>query len=292
MADLIKAHLDHRRVWRDFDFCSPVISRRSRGLSLGVNLNPDKVCNFDCVYCEVDRLTPPRRRMLDLDQLERELAVLMDLATSGEIYEIPPFDSARPEQRRLNDIAFSGDGEPTTAREFAEVVARVAQMKRQRGLDLVKLVLITDSSRLQAPDVATGLETLMANQGEIWAKLDAGTEAFYREICRSQIPFERILDNLLATALRWPILIQTLFLSWQGRGPGEAELEAYCGRLEHIMARGGRLQAIQLYTVARSTPEPEARPLRHLELDAIAASLRSRLPGLPVEVFYGPEEWA
>jgi wyosine [tRNA(Phe)-imidazoG37] synthetase (radical SAM superfamily) len=292
MADLIKAHLDHRRVWRDFDFCYPVISRRSRGLSLGVNLNPDKVCNFDCVYCEVDRLTPPRRRMLDLDQLERELAVLMDLATSGEIYEIPPFDSARPEQRRLNDIAFSGDGEPTTAREFAEVVARVAQMKRQRGLDLVKLVLITDSSRLQAPDVATGLETLMANQGEIWAKLDAGTEAFYREICRSQIPFERILDNLLATALRWPILIQTLFLSWQGRGPGEAELEAYCGRLEHIMARGGRLQAIQLYTVARSTPEPEARPLRHLELDAIAASLRSRLPGLPVEVFYGPEEWA
>ncbi len=292
MDQLIKAHLDHRRVWRDFDFCYPVISRRSRGVSLGVNLNPDKVCNFDCVYCEVDRRTPPKRKDLNFDLLEEELGFLLDLATSGEIYEIPPFDSARPEHRRLNDIAFSGDGEPTTAREFAEVVARVARLKVQRGLELVKLVLITDSSRLAAPDVILGLETLMAHQGEIWAKLDAGTEAYYREICRSKVPFQRILDNLLATARRWPILIQTLFLDWRGRGPGEAELEAYCSRLEHILAQGGRLQAIQLYTVARPTPEPEARPLRHLEMDAIAASLRRRLPGLPVEVYYGPEEWA
>ncbi|MBP1772924.1 MAG: Radical superfamily protein [Holophagaceae bacterium] len=292
MTDLIKAHLDHRRVWRNFDYCYPVISRRSRGVSLGVNLNPDKVCNFDCVYCEVDRLTPPQRKDLDLDQLDQELGLLLDLATSGELYDIPPFDSARPEQRRLNDIAFSGDGEPTTAREFADVVERVARLKQQRGLDLVKLVLITDSSRLQAPEVLHGLGILMANQGEIWAKLDAGTEAFYREICRSQVPFQRILDNLLATARRWPILIQTLFLDWKGSGPGDAELEAYCARLEHILSHGGQLQAIQLYTVARPTPEPEARPLGRLAMDAIAASLRGQLPGLPVEVYYGPEEWA
>ena len=292
MTDLIKAHLDHRRVWRDFDFCYPVISRRSRGVSLGVNLNPDKVCNFDCVYCEVDRVIPPKRRDLDLQLLEQELGLLLDLTTSGEIYQIPPFDSARPEQRRLNDIAFSGDGEPTTALEFAEVVQRVARLKVQRGLELVKLVLITDSSRLQAPNVVAGLETLMAHHGEVWAKLDAGTETYYQEICRSQVPFQRILDNLLATARRWPIVIQTLFLDWKGQGPSEAELEAYCERLEHILANGGQLQAVQLYTVARPTPEPDARPLWHLEMDAIAASLRGRLPGLPIEVYYGPEEWA
>jgi hypothetical protein len=132
----------------------------------------------------------------------------------------------------------------------------------------------------------------MANQGEIWAKLDAGTEAHYREICRSQVPFQRILDNLLATAQHWPILIQTLFLAWQGRPPSEGELEAYCQRLEHIVHQGGRFQALQLYTVARPTPEPEAKPLRRLEMDALASNLRSRLPNLPVEVYYGPEEWA
>lgn len=291
MTELIKAHLDHRRVWRDFDYCYPVISRRSRGVSLGVNLNPDKVCNFDCVYCEVDRSTPPRRKDLDLDLLEQELGLLLDLATSGEIYEVPPFDSARPEHRRLNDIAFSGDGEPTTAPAFAEVVARVANLKRARGLNLVKLVLITDSSRLQAPEVVKGLETLMASQGEIWAKLDAGTETYYREICRSQVPFQRILDNLLATARRWPIVIQTLFLSWKGQGPDDAEVAAYCGRLESILAQGGQIHAIQLYTVARPTPEPDARPLSRLQMDALAAIVRGRLPGLPVEVYYGPEVW-
>ena len=61
-----------RRAWRTFDYCYPVISRRSKGVSLGVNLNPNKVCNFDCVYCEVDRITPPRRADVDLDQLEAE----------------------------------------------------------------------------------------------------------------------------------------------------------------------------------------------------------------------------
>ena len=90
MTELIKAHLDHRRLWRDFDYCYPVISRRSQGLSLGVNLNPDQVCNFDCVYCEVDRTKPPRRRYLDLDQLVQELAALLDLSISGEIYQHPP----------------------------------------------------------------------------------------------------------------------------------------------------------------------------------------------------------
>ncbi|HJW72446.1 MAG TPA: hypothetical protein VJ486_06275 [Geothrix sp.] len=292
MTELIKAHLDHRRVWRDFDYCYPVISRRSHGLSLGINLNPDKVCNFDCVYCEVDRLTPPKRRDLDLQVLVRELAQLLDLAASGEIFEIPPFDSARPEQRRLNDIAFSGDGEPTTAACFAEAIQRVAELKAARCLDSVKLVLITDSSRLQAPDVVRGLDILMANQGEIWAKLDAGTEAFYREICRSQVPYQRILDNLLATSRRWPILIQTLFLQWKGQGPSNGELEAYCQRLERLLQSGGSLQALQIYTVARPTPEPEAKPLGRQEMDAIVSALQHRLPEVPVEVYYGPEEWA
>jgi len=289
MSDLVKAHLDHRRSWQAFHYCYPVISRRSRGVSLGVNLNPDKVCNFNCVYCEVDRTTPGPRRDIDLDQLEREMAALLDLVVSGELFRTPPFDSARPEQRRLNDLAFSGDGEPTTAACFPEVVARMARLKAARGLDAVKLVLITDSSRLQAPEIVAGLELLMASGGEVWAKLDAGTEAFYQAIDRSRIPFSRILDNLAATARRWPITIQTLFLAWQGQGPADAEVDAYLGRLRAILDGGGQLQGVQLYTVARPTPEPEARPLDAAAMDALAARVRLGLPGLPVEVFYGPQ---
>ena len=289
MSELVKAHLDHRRSWQDFQYCYPVISRRSKGVSLGVNLNPDKVCNFNCVYCEVDRTSPGPRKDIDLDQLEREMAALLDLVISGELFATPPFDSALPGQRRLNDLAFSGDGEPTTAACFPEVVARMARLKAERGLDPVKLVLITDSSRLQAPEIVAGLELLMASQGEVWAKLDAGTEAYYQAIDRSHIPFSRILDNLAATARRWPITIQTLFLAWRGQGPAQAEVDAYVARLRDILDGGGRLQAIQLYTVARPTPEPEARPLAAAALDLLAARVREGLPEVPVEVFYGPQ---
>ncbi|MBL0313044.1 MAG: radical SAM protein [Holophagaceae bacterium] len=290
MTELIPAHLDHRRSWAEFVYCYPVISRRSKGVSLGVNLNPDKVCNFDCVYCEVDRTTPGRRRDIDLDQLERELSVLLDVTLDGSLFTFPPFDSARPDQRRLNDIAFSGDGEPTTAKEFAEAVERVAHLKWMRGLQEVKLVLITDSSRLQAREVVQGLDTLMANNGEIWAKLDAGTEAYYQEINRTSIPFGRIIENIEITARLRPITIQSLFLSWKGHGPSSAEIAAYCDVLRGIQGIGGRFQAIQLYTVARPTPEPEARPLRAKELDALADQVRAALPTVPVEVFYGPKD--
>lgn len=287
MSDLVKAHLDHRRLWQDFDYCYPVISRRSRGVSLGVNLNPDKVCNFDCVYCEVDRIEPARRKDLDLDQMTREMATLLDLTADGTLFRVSPFDSARPDQRRLNDIAFSGDGEPTTAREFPEAVARMAALLEARGMADVKLVLITDSSRLQAPEILQGLEAMMARNGEIWAKLDAGTEAYYRAINRSAIPFPRILDNLLATARRWPLVIQTLFLQWQGQGPSDSEVDAYCARLRHILDQGGALKEIQLYTVARPTPEPEAKALAATAMDAVAAKVRKALPEVAVEVFYG-----
>ena len=289
MTELVKAHLDHKRSWYDFHYCYPVISRRSKGVSLGVNLNPNKICNFDCVYCEVDRISAPRRKDVDLDQLEREMATLMDLVVSGELYEVPPFDSARPELRRLNDIAFSGDGEPTMAKEFAGCVERLAKLKAAKGLHDCKLVLITDSTLLQAPGVIKGLELLMADHGEVWAKLDGGTEAYYREINRSKVSFQKILDNILATARRWPITIQTLLLEWKGQGPSEAELDAYVERLKAVLAQGGRLQGIQLYTVARATPEPEARPLRARLLDQCADRIRKGLPGLPIEVFYGPD---
>jgi len=288
MSELVKAHLDHRRIWQDFTYCYPVISRRSKGVSLGVNLNPDKICNFDCVYCEVDRTSAGPRSDVDLDQMEREMAALLELTASGQLFTFPPFDSARPEQRRLNDIAFSGDGEPTTAPEFAGAVARIAALKARLGLDGVKLVLITDSSRLQAPGVVAGLDILMANQGEIWAKLDAGSEAYYREINRSKIPFARILDNLAATARRWPITIQTLFLQWRGEGPGAAEVDAYVQHLRHLR-KVGALQGVQLYTVARPTPEPEAKPLSAEVMDALAGTVRLGLPDVPVEVFYGPQ---
>ena len=64
---------DHRRTFEENLYVYAVVSRRSKGVSIGLNLNPDKVCNFDCVYCQVDRTTPPVVRQVDVPRLLAEL---------------------------------------------------------------------------------------------------------------------------------------------------------------------------------------------------------------------------
>src|SRR5207253_10281927 len=113
----LKLYTEHARTWQANRYVYPVISRRSQGLSIGVNLNPDKVCNFDCIYCCVDRSEPPVVREVDLAVLRDELDHALTLADSGEIFQVPPLDQTPPPLRRLNDVAFSGDGEPTSFKE-------------------------------------------------------------------------------------------------------------------------------------------------------------------------------
>ena len=276
--------LDHSRSYADFTYVYPVVSRRSRGLSIGVTLNPDKVCNFDCVYCEVDRLTPPRTSTVNLLQVRAELATLIDIALNGELARDPKFSEAAPLTRMIRDIAFSGDGEPTMVHNFDECAQLAADVRRSRKLDATKLVLITDAAGLDKQSVRKGLEIMDQNNGEIWAKLDAGTPEYFARVNRSSIRFERILTNLTRTAQERPIIIQSLFLRLHGEPMPEAELEAYCDRLTEITAAGGKIREVHLYTVARPTPEPWATRLEGPALGSLAERIRQRT-GLPVATF-------
>jgi wyosine [tRNA(Phe)-imidazoG37] synthetase (radical SAM superfamily) len=282
----LPVYQDHRRQMADNRYVYAVVSRRSRGVSIGVNLNPDKVCNFDCVYCQVDRTTPGADRDVDLPRLRAELETALDLVTSGELFSLDRFRATPPALRRLNDIAFSGDGEPTTCREFRQAVEMAADLKRRRGLADVKLVLITNATMLHRPDVRQALEVLHANNGEVWAKLDAGTEAYYHLIERTTIPLRRVLDNITLTAMAYPVVIQAMFLRWHGEPPSAAEQEAFCERLNEIMRAGGRIKLVQVYTVARRPAESSVMPLFDAEVDALAELVRRRT-GLLAEPFYG-----
>src|SRR6186713_3380281 len=117
----------HARSFESNRFVYPVISRRSGGVSIGVNLNPDKVCNFDCIYCQVDRTSQSETQFVETAALLEELGSVLDLCSSGTIFEMEKFQAVPPQFRRLNDIAFSGDGEPTTFKNFDEIVAACAQ---------------------------------------------------------------------------------------------------------------------------------------------------------------------
>src|ERR1044072_5011273 len=100
----------HERLFETNRFVYPVLSRRSGGISLGVNLNPDKVCNFDCIYCQVDRTRQSETQFVEIDALLEELDRSLELVVSGEIYRTEKFRQTPEPLRRLNDIAFSGDG--------------------------------------------------------------------------------------------------------------------------------------------------------------------------------------
>src|SRR5262245_49339560 len=81
----------HERLFEGIRFVYPVLSRRSDGLSVGVNLNPDKVCNFDCIYCQVDRTSQSETRFVGTKQLLEELESVLQLAVSGDIFQTEKF---------------------------------------------------------------------------------------------------------------------------------------------------------------------------------------------------------
>jgi wyosine [tRNA(Phe)-imidazoG37] synthetase (radical SAM superfamily) len=276
---------DHPRHFAANRFVYPVVSRRSGGISIGVNLNPDKVCNFDCIYCQVNRVDHSETQFVEQPALVAELDEMLRLVTSQGLFADEKFAATPPHLRRLNDIAFSGDGEPTTYRNFDEIIEACALVKRKHGLDDVKMVLITNASMFHRPAVERGLAILDANQGEIWAKLEAGTEGYYRLVERTSIPFERILENITAAARVRPLVIQALFMRIHGESPPTDEQTAFCDRLNEIAAAGGKLNLVQIYTVARPPAEGFVTPLSDAEVDDLASLVRDRT-GLPAVAFY------
>jgi len=266
---------------RDLDlnrYVYAVVSRRARGLSVGVNLNPDKVCNFDCPYCQVDRTTPGGSARIEVSLLATELDELLSRVADGTLWQHALFATAAPGLRRLVDIAFAGDGEPTSPKEFPEAAHGAREVRDRRGLT-VPLRLITNATLLDRPRVKAALACF----DELWCKLDAGTEAYFHKVDGTRFPFRKVLDNLVATARERPIVIQSMFLTWEGAGPVEAEVEAYASRLRDIVIGGGRIDLVQVYTVARKPADPRVGSLTDARLEEIAARVRSE--GLRAEVY-------
>ncbi len=282
----LDAHRDHSRHYEEFRYVYPVLSRRSGGISIGLNVNPDKQCNFDCIYCQVDRSIPATVTEFDLPLAEAELREMLAIIESGALARAPRFATVPPELMRVNDIALSGDAEPTTLPNFAATIEMIARVKPPR----VKIVLITDAGGLGRLEVKRGLAIMDRHEGEIWAKLDAGTEDYYKLINRSAIPFERILHNIRACAAERSLVIQSLFLKVQGAGPSEAEITAWCARLREI----GNIRLVQVYTLARKAMTivdgvpawKFVSALTDTEVDAIADRVRSET-GFAAESFYG-----
>jgi wyosine [tRNA(Phe)-imidazoG37] synthetase (radical SAM superfamily) len=266
--------LDHSRL--DGRMVYPVRARRSRGISIGVNLFPHKkVCDLDCVYCEVDN--PGTSGVAPtIPMLRAELEALFVAIKSGKAFA----------GERINDIAFSGDGEPTISPLFPEAIDAAIEVRAKFGPPDLKLVLITDALTFQRRATREAIDRMMAHGGEIWAKLDAGTEEYFRLVCRGNVPLTRQLANILDMAKAHPLVIQTMLLRVHGEPTPAAEVGAYIARIRELIQGGAQLLRLDMYTIARPTTEPYATALTDAEIDAITARVRAAVPEVPVETYY------
>ena len=259
------------------------ISQRARGLSIGVNLNPDKQCSFDCVYCEVDRDTPGRTGRVDVAVMASELERLLLLQQEGKLSELDWFRNLPAELLELKEVALSGYGEPTLCPNFDEVVREVLYLRSTRKLPFFKTVLITNGTGLDLPPVTAGLD-LLCHQDEIWVKLDAGTQEYYEQVNRSSFPFWRILANILAVSRKRAVIIQSLFPLLNGQEPPWEEIEEYAQRLKELKAAGAQISLVQVYSAHRPPHRPDCEHLALKSLSRIASHVRT-ITGLRAEVF-------
>lgn len=263
-----------------------VVSSRARGLSIGVNLNPDQYCNCECCYCEVDRRTQSRANgpvPVNAHAVATELSSALAMVNAGLLMQHPYFAALPPDMLRLAHVAISGDGEPTLCPNFSEVVEGMVHLRAAGLAPYFKLVLITNGTVLEQPGVRSGLR-LFTRADEIWVKLDAGTPEAVERVNRCAVPFDRVLTNIRELGRLRPLVIQSMFVELDGLLPERNELAEYARRLNELKEAGAQIALVQIYSATRP---PHSKRCRHLSLRVLSeiSAHVHQATGLRVEVF-------
>lgn len=261
---------DHSRDSAGLRYVYPVISRRAGGVSIGINLNPDNACNWRCIYCQVPGLKRGSAPPVDLALLEKELRGFLHEVQHGEFMQRVPSG-----MRRINDIALSGNGEPTSAQEFAEVVELIGSLKPPE----LKLVLITNGSLMQREMVQQGVRRLAQLNGEVWFKLDRASESGMAQVNDTRTTPAAVRRNLAIAITCCPdTWLQTCWFALDGVAPGKQDEDDYLDFLDGLLRDGIKPQGVLLYGLARPSLQAEAPRLSALppqQMEAFAARLRA-----------------
>jgi wyosine [tRNA(Phe)-imidazoG37] synthetase (radical SAM superfamily) len=253
---------DHSRDSAGLTYIYPVLSRRAGGLSVGINLNTNNACNWRCIYCQVPDLKRGNAPAVDMEKLQSELVTFLDEVLHGNFFT----DNNIPlENQLVRDIAISGNGEPTTAREFPDVVKLIGQVIADLELTgLIKIVLITNGSVIKRPAVKNGIERLAELNGEIWFKLDSATQTGMDKINSVSRSMTSVRQNLKTAASLCPTWLQTCVFCLDGAQPSMHERNSYIKFITDIQSENIALKGVQLYSLARPSLQPESSQLSTL----------------------------
>lgn len=236
----------------------PVQSRRL-GRSLGVNVLPirQKVCSFDCLYCQYGRLAPVNAA----EAGKNEFPSVAEVLTALE-------QALRNLSQPVNYITFSGNGEATLHPGFRELVEGVREI-RDRFSPAAKTAILSNSTMVNDPHTREALALLDVRI----MKLDAGTQEMFQHYNR---PAEGITlkGTVEGLALLEDVTIQSLFT----RGPegnfSPAHLAAWVEQVKKIDP-----VFVQVYSLARKSPTQTLIPLEKEELLQVLTLLeREKIP--------------
>lgn len=273
---------DHSRDSAGLTYVYPVISRRAGGVSIGINLNPNNACNWRCIYCQVPDLKRGSAPRIDLNKLERELRSFLHELVDGDFMQ----KHVPPEVRKIHDIAISGNGEPTSAKEFEQVIELIGSiLKDFNALKGIKLVLITNGSLINRQPVQAGLKRMAQLNGEVWFKFDRALAEERQRINNTSISLKKIHHHLQIVTSLCPTWLQTCVFQINGTPPSELETKAYLKFVSSLKDEGLPLKGVLLYGIARPSLQPEAAQLSQVtESWLIAYGEKIKALGLAVKL--------
>lgn len=227
----------------------PVHSRRL-GLSLGINLLPDRVkaCPFNCVYCQYG-WTDIHRATLDspLVKINWHFSIPSALDVSRALSEALPRLVVKPAY-----ITFSGNGEPTLHPDFGLIVEEATAIRNELAPQAKTAIL---SNSALAPNKST--QKALAKLDSRIMKLDCGSPLVFKRFnqpCKT-VTLEAITQGLIELAGLAPVTIQTLIASGRKGNFEENNLRDWVKRLKRI-----RPIFVQIYTLDRGHPAQDLRP--------------------------------
>ncbi len=250
---------DHDRGSTGMRYVYAVLSRRAGGISIGINLNPNRRCNWRCVYCQVPGLERGSAPEIDLSRLEEELREVLNDVLHGNFLRHRAPESARA----LRDIAFSGDGEPTSSRQLVEIMETVIEIRRSMGCAHLPLRMISNGSYLGKPHVQQALRQMAEHGGELWFKLDAGGTADTRRINGVSMRDEQVIERLRRATECCPTWIQSCLFALDEDEAG-AHLHAWWEMLRRVRQLRIPIRGIWLYAPIRASQQREGQRIRLL----------------------------
>ena len=256
----------------------PVVSRRAGGLSLGINLNTNNACNWQCIYCEVPNLVRGKPEPINLQELESELDYWLDQIINKSF--LSQYTKSKTE---FKDIAFSGNGEPTASKQFKDVISILIKKIDEYKLDRIIIRLITNGSYMAKPETQEALSLLSNLKREIWFKIDQTNKDGVKIINQVSLSISSVKKNLEAAIKSNPTVIQTCLFKLNGKLPSSESLEAY---INFIKPYRYKIKGIHLYSLARAseqTNKVELTRLTESELEVIADEIK--VLSIPIQIF-------